>query len=150
MISEKIVMTEGKIAQLNILFNNNLTALLINDLGGTLTKDSPIEDVVALELADENNYERKQITIKTPILFGGKTISENNVGIVFSALGGDLIASHVAFIVGGNDTIGDTTGSIEILDPFDQGNSITIPDGKGYTVSLFLRGFTYFIADDGN
>jgi hypothetical protein len=135
-------MDEGLKAKIDNYYAPNTVALLINDDAGILDSTSTMSDVASLELPSGNGYSRISLTIPASFMESGtpkKARSDANQ-ITFTAQGGNIpVFSHICFVVGGNTTVGDTTGIIDRIEPVNNGTPTGLNNGESYKHSFIQR-----------
>ena len=138
-ITVKTFMQSGLKAKIDNYYAPNVIAFLVNDSGGTLTNASTMVDVSALELPSGNGYARQLVTLPTASIIGGNAESQSD-DIVFQASGGNIPTfSHICFVVGGNTTVGDSSGVIDRVEPVNNNSPISLQDGESYIHSYLHR-----------
>lgn len=129
-ITSKTVMDEGLLNIIDSYFGNNLVAFLVNDSSGTLDKTFSMSSVASLEIAEGNGYTRKQVTLNSASMVGSQA-SATSQELDYTASGGTIPQfTHIAFVIGGTTTVGDTTGIVDRVEPVSSGNAITLNDGE--------------------
>jgi hypothetical protein len=132
---------EGLKARIDNYYQGSTIAILIDDSAGDLTPTSDINAVVGKELTDTSTgYTRIQANLPNASA-GGSPLqaTAQSQDLIWTATGNMPLFTHVAYIIGGNLTVGDTTGVIDRIEPVNNNNPVDLLNGEKYKTSFLHK-----------
>ena len=136
-ITQNTFMEAGLKAKIDNYYAPQTIAILINDPSGTLTASSLMADVVALEIDDNQAYNRQTVVFPPAVITAGRAEAQSDP-IVFEAVNFDISTfTHICFVLGGSTTGGDaSTGIPDRIEPVNNGVPLSLARGESYIHSF--------------
>jgi hypothetical protein len=132
-----MTITQNILEELIISSYSNYVVFLIDDSSGTLTAQSTMTDASALEITEENGYQRESLTLGSWV-FEDNVLSSEVPETTWNISGGSITATHFCFAVQANTINGDSTGILERFIAIDDGNQVTYNDGDTVKQNSFV------------